>query len=323
MLLIVFSERFKVTSKNARRTKKIRYHLIRSRFSNVILTLAALTGFAVSTLANTSESPSSTEPYFERSEHYRSVDPQMLRELEQLFSDWLSPGNSADAGSHDKHGFRSKVLRDGILLLSDVESRGWGHFFLAPQRPSSVLLQAPHQFYDLRTGEIAVALFQQGAGKTLAMNSAHRYSQGKDVSHTDWAHLPSAPLNAFTRAFLNAAANSTVVQIHGYAETKRQSSAGRQSDVIISSGQRWPHPSMLNFAECLQQNTDWAVLRYPQDIGELGGTTNVQGRLMNSLGNPRFIHLELSSKLRKTLTQDHVSLQVLANCIRNIDPEDE
>ena len=312
-----------MTRKSTSRTTMVSYQLIRSCFPHVLIALATLPGFAMTTLANTSDTLSKAQPYFEQSEHYRSVDSQTLRELESLFSEWLSVDKPADAKDHEKNGFGVTQLPDDILLLSDVENRGWGHFLHAPQRSSSVLLQAPHQFYDLRTGEIAVALFEQGAGKTLAMNSAHRYSNGKDAPHTDWAHLPSAPLNAFTRASLNADPTSIVVQVHGYAETKRRSQAGRQSDVIISSGQRWPHPTMLNLAECLQKNTDWNVLRYPQDIGELGGTTNVQGRLMNSLGNPRFIHLELSSELREALTQDEASLQVLAECIQSIDPEDE
>ncbi|MDP4547379.1 MULTISPECIES: hypothetical protein [Gammaproteobacteria] len=307
-------------SKKTSHIKSGAHPLLRSYAIRVIYTLALLMVFTMGTQAHSSDNKHKDASYFERQDRFQSIDGQRLRSLEVLFSEWLAAARSFTEGERIVDGFQVSEMGEGIQRLSDIDDRGWGHFFHASQRSSSTLLQAPHQFYDLRTGKIAMALFERGVGKALAMNSAHRYTYGKSLAETDWAHVPVSPLNAFTRAFMNSQPDAIVVQIHGYAEKNRKSPASRQADVIISSGQRWPHPKMLSLAACLQQTTDWQILRYPLDVGELGGTTNVQGQLMNSLGNPQFIHLELSSRLRKVLAHDEAALYDLAECIQSITP---
>jgi len=307
MLPTAFSERYKVMKNNV--TGAI---------------LALLTLASINLKAEGTEQETGQPGWSVRHENYQAPDMNTLRTLETVFSDFLdiTAGPQVTVPTFG-NGFTLLRSDSGIYLLSDGEKRGWGHFLLAPRRSSTLLLQAPHQFHDLRTGQIAVALFERGVGKALALNSTHRYRFGKDTPRADWAHHPLSPLNAFTRAFLAHYRQGTVVQLHGYAEKKRDSSVARQSDVILSSGQRWPQPGMLKLAQCLTDNTDWQILRYPLDVGELGGTTNVQGRLMASLGNLRFIHLELSANLRQTLIADSTTINPLVQCLAGLTSEAE
>ena len=56
--------------------------------------------------------------------------------------------------------------------------------------------------------------------------------------------------------------------------------------------------------EDFRKATSLVVLAYPQDIKQLGATTNVQGLALHNAGHCRFLHLELTKELRDRLTRD-------------------
>jgi hypothetical protein len=45
------------------------------------------------------------------------------------------------------------------------------------------------------------------------------------------------------------------------------------------------------------------VKKYPEDSGELGATTNVQGQIVRASGG-RFLHVEIEASLRRGLLTD-------------------
>ncbi|MDC0662936.1 hypothetical protein [Marinobacter sp. SS21] len=257
-------------------------------------------------------------------QHYRPLSASQLAQLEQGFDALLRADADSDTAavrqSLEALGLRWHALDDGVLLLSDAEGNGIGHYLIRRNASSSLLLQAPHQFYDRHTGELAIELFRNGDMAVLALNSAHRRTAIDGRSgHADIAHLNDTPFAALTRAFVRHHPQGSVVQLHGFAADKRTSAAGRSADIIVSSGQRWLLPAAQEVASCLMENGPWQVRRYPLEVGELGGTTNTQGALLRQLGHGRFVHLELAREVRERLRSDPQTRSLFNTCLHRLE----
>ncbi|WP_375171786.1 hypothetical protein [Marinobacter sp.] len=256
-----------------------------------------------------------------KSDRYLVLDAEVLLDLEAQFRTLLSRDDDRDLDSvrHqlEQVGFGWHQLDDGVLLLTDANERGLGHYLFRLTSDSPLMVQAPHQFFDRHSGELALNLFLAGRGSVLALNSAHRRTPIRHRSgKADLAHLEGTVFDALTRAFSQTRPDAAVVQLHGFAAGKRKSPEGRRADLIVSSGQRWLQPQAAEFAACFAESGRWQVLRYPVDVGELGGTTNVQGALLRRLGNNRFVHLELSRPLRDRLRVDRAEFDRFSGCVQ-------
>jgi predicted nucleic acid-binding protein len=100
---------------------------------------------------------------------------------------------------------------------------------------------------------------------------------------------------------------SAFVQIHGFAVPGDNTAHGRRRtdhpEIIVSAGRA--HGSTLHSTAVADA---WAqifgapaVRRYPEEIDVLGGTTNVQARLLHARADAAFVHVELSSTMRARL----------------------
>ncbi|MCD1631934.1 hypothetical protein [Marinobacter shengliensis] len=255
-----------------------------------------------------------------RVNQFHLLDDQALLTLESGFATLLraqSEQELADARKSLKQvGFEWQMLDEDLVMLADTQGVGLGHYVFRINTLSDLMLQAPHQFFDRFTGQLSIDLFARSNARVLALNSAHRRLDIRDRSgNADIAHLERTALSALTRAFGLAKPTGVVVQLHGFAEGKRRSEAGRTADIIISSGQRWLQPVADRMATCLTNIGLGQVRRYPLDVGELGGTTNTQGAALRRLGNNRFVHLELSRALRERLLASDTDLNALGNCL--------
>lgn len=195
----------------------------------------------------------------------------------------------------DRRGRGTYVMRLGPLARDGVE----------------LLLQAPHDRFDKRTGALALRLLLEGdAGSVRAVfiNSAHRYRQldgsrerrkPAEANPADPAHNPEHPL-ARTTARVLEQSELVVVQLHGFA---RSAEAG-DPDLIVSSGVVRPHRVSAAMVERLRV----AMPEHPCghhgiDTDRLGGRRNVQGRAARA-ARRCFVHLELSEQLRTRLLDD-------------------
>ncbi|TNE71782.1 MAG: hypothetical protein EP339_14310 [Gammaproteobacteria bacterium] len=244
--------------------------------------------------------------------------PEQVSALESMFAGWLNPESSQRGGAADRSlalGFDVQTNDAGTAFLADNKNRGWGYYRFRSAPANSLVIQAPHQFFDRHTGAIARSLFEQAEVKALALNSTHRYSDRREgTAPSDLSHIPFSPFNALTRAIALSMPDAHIVQLHGYSADKRKTSAARNSDIIISSGPSAPQPRMLELADCLEASTPWQVKRFPGQVSELGGTRNFQGRLVHALGMPIFTHLELSRDVRDSLISDPQTLSRFARC---------
>jgi hypothetical protein len=228
----------------------------------------------------------------------------------QLFKDQLIPAfTGAGLGNWQSLAMQQVNYADFITLQElPTAKQGRGFFAINPTVKNNWLLQAPHADSDLYTGKIVSRLFLTGAFKAAQWNTVKR-------SISDMAHTPDTYWQAFTQAFAGLYPEGKIIQLHGYEQEARRTQAGETSDMILSSGHENPPLWVQQTAACLKKALPWRVSLYPVDLSELGGTINVQGQLLRSLGHNGFLHIEMSKALRQALLDDAELRNKLIHCL--------
>ena len=162
-----------------------------------------------------------------------------------------------------------------------------------------LVVQAPHGYYDLHTGRIARQVFRDTGARWLMLNSLQRYKSRKGETPSDAFHPADAAHNhrllfqAVTKGILEASPSILFAQLHGFEERSHG------VDAILSDGRRSPQTWSARLA------TAWKppglrVEVYGANGRGLGGTTNVQGNLINAAGG-RFLHVEMTTAVRERM----------------------
>lgn len=204
-----------------------------------------------------------------------------------------------------------------VLHERDDARRGAGVVVLNGGSASSIVVEAPHTFFDGHTLPIALAVFRECRARALLVNTVHRFSEARERDDDDdddegSAHSESdvahAPESFFTEAH-KALAGSPSVQIHGFADAKSQghaaivSAAGTSFDVTPVVRALTPILALYG-----------AVAAYPTDVRILGGTTNVQAGSSRTAGLG-FVHIEISRSAREALANDSALRQRFGRAI--------
>jgi len=242
------------------------------------------------------------------------IETAELDTAQQLFLQTFRLGvNDALVQAWQKIGFELTVITfqgekfASIRELSE-QKRGRGAYLIRLQDWKTPVLQAPHRYFDKKTGELLMQLFLEAPFKAAAWNTVHR-------KELDLAKQPNSYFTAFAKAQLASYPASLLVQLHGYAASKRITASGRASSIIISAGHKWPGKRHRRLTECLQQRlTDKAML-YPVRTPELGGTRNPVGHVFHEAGADNFLHLEVAAPLRQQLVEDRQALDTLSSCL--------
>lgn len=243
------------------------------------------------------------EPYEEELSQAEQVFQRTLNETwdTELRLAWSALG--FEFFEHQERGETFGVLREKANLRL-----GRGFFVFRKSSASAKLLQIPHGYFDLYTGTLGVKLMQEGGFRAAAWNTVPRAES--DLAHTEASHF-----NALTRAFGVLSALGSTVQIHGFAQGKRTTLAGHQADVIVSNGTTSADDSVQTLDDCLTRDTTYTVLSFPDEVQELGGTTNAQGKALRQLGNQSFLHVEMSYPFRQAASRSKSLLQALSRCL--------
>ena len=184
-----------------------------------------------------------------------------------------------------------------VLRESVGHASGRGVYAFRMGAPDSIALQAPHRFNDLLTGSIAISIFREHSVAAIAINTLHR--KEIDLSHTKLHYI-----NAFTAAVLKANSSAAIIQLHGFAQEGKEGAA-KVTDLIISDTTKFPGRSARQTAAELKTAFGREHTRlFPIEIKTLGGTTNRQSQIAHGLGNPDFLHLEMSLPFRTKLHED-------------------
>jgi hypothetical protein len=247
-----------------------------------------------------------------RCDNYIPATQQQLQQAEAAFASLLQAPATVDApalahwralGFSLQHLVADDV--EWLLLYQEpAQCSGQGLYLVRLGAAAELALLAPHGFFDRDTDVIAAGLLQAPV-RVVAFNTARRHytRDGKRVD-ADLAHRSDSLFNALTRAFARRFPSGRVVQLHGFNAQTCTSEAGRTAAAIISAGTTTPSADSKAVAACLQSRLAGPVRLYPRDIGELGGTTNVQGRLLRAEGHAGFVHVELSRETREQLRDD-------------------
>jgi len=222
------------------------------------------------------------------------------------------------------------------LREADGRVRGAGAyvFRVAPAEAGpTILLEAPHNFYDLGTGRIAAEMFfDPPAGvrpRALFTNTIHRYQLApgnkKKRKHNpaDVAHNPQHAFSIATEAFAIAAGGARVIQIHGFGSRTDEDDEGEVGSVamVVSAGdEAGSSPLTAALGAALAGEFGAEVKRYPEDVRFLGATTNAQGRLLRKIAGSEFVHVEMSSDFRKKLADGAQARKKLGAILFNTNP---
>jgi hypothetical protein len=210
------------------------------------------------------------------------------------------------------------VLRE----RGDVRGHGTYVFRAGPDQGArhhgaAIIVQAPHAYFERGTGALAATLLfaaaDPGQGPDVLMtDSLHRYQQASGArskqarNPADVCHEPTHLFQDVTAALADGGPRA-FVQIHGFAVPGDGTAHGWRRtdhpDIIVSAGH-----SRGSTIHSTAVADAWArlfgasvVRRYPEEIGVLGGTTNVQARLLRTRAQAAFVHVELSSTMRARL----------------------
>lgn len=186
----------------------------------------------------------------------------------------------------------------------------------------------------------------------LMTNSLHRYQQTADRRYkgaenpSDACHNPNHPFQLITEQIAKAAAgrHALFVQFHGFGKRDRED--GRQTDptgndascgegqseddpiasdqedtssieLIVSTGKKTGSSALSTAAGMALGHVFGreVVRRYPEEIRILGGTTNVQGRMLRKHKGMEFLHIEISARVRKRLLTSPELLHQFATAV--------
>jgi len=184
----------------------------------------------------------------------------------------------------------------GVYLLRDGAAR------------PAVALQAPHRPSDLDTDVLVARLMAEHPFAAAGWNTVHRRA-------ADLAHLERTYFNAFTRAFARVHRRGRVVQFHGFDPDSRESGQGAGAEIVVSAGTRRPTRLHRDVRECLGETLASRVRLFPDEVGELGATTNANAAALRAMGFRRFIHLEMIRAVRRDLIADRQHRRYLAACL--------
>lgn len=200
-------------------------------------------------------------------------------------------------------------------MLSDASKapKGWGRYLINTQYQVRGLLQAPHQFTDLHTGELATQMFFQSQLQALALNTARRDSAPN--SRADMARATDSIFYHFSKEYASEFPFAYIVQLHGFSNKKRKSISGQRANMIISAGLHQPGAMHRWLQQCMEGIVGNDVLLYPQQVRELGGTKNPLSQLYQRMNSPRFVHWEVNRAWRNRLMQRPVELEQASACL--------
>ena len=186
-----------------------------------------------------------------------------------------------------------------LLLMERKETaKGQGAYLFAMNRPLKFVIQTPHQYFDYKTGHLALQLFFDQNLRAIALNTVHR----KQTDQSDLAHQENSLFSAFAEALPHQNSERYLLQIHGFSKKNRRTPEGKKADIILSNGSRTPSTFLTKAQARMTQKTGFKTYLYGADIDELGGTQNSSlAILANNNQQRHFIHIELSAETRKKL----------------------
>ena len=167
-----------------------------------------------------------------------------------------------------------------------------------PEIPA-LILQAPHAWYDFKTGRISGGLFDAGVSRALFLNGGQRYGgvDGED-KRFDVAHRHDTLFQAATLGASQGLIDPLVVQLHGYGPKTSPAAA-----VVSRGGALEPlavqEQAIVDLGRLFASLGD---VHAGEDEPLLAARANAQSHVL--AGRARFLHVELGKQARRDLADD-------------------
>lgn len=204
------------------------------------------------------------------------------------------------------------------LLEQPGKYRGAGAYLFRTGQATHDVIQAPHAYFDKDTERLGAALFacapEGHRPRAFLTNTAHRHRGSADktrenVEHpADVAHNPDHLFQLVTDLMARHLPSLRIVQLHGFDASKSPEREGVLA--VVSSCSSKPSPWARKVAGRLVTQHGGGVRLYPEQTRLLGGTTNVQARLLQAYPHAWFLHLEMSAELRRALASPEPLVQL-------------
>lgn len=197
-----------------------------------------------------------------------------------------------------------------VVLREGEEAFGAGLLAVRCGPAEPIVWQAPHPFFDYRTGQLVRQWFLESDARAAQWATHHRFRalQGElredSVHPADVADEPGSLFQAATLGLYAGDPQLRFVQLHGFA----QESAPGWSAVVSSGDSRFP----LEAVGARLDRLIGTIAVFGRVDLPLGGQQNAQGRAL-PVGS--FLHLELSPSARKRLIQDEEARRRVSRAI--------
>jgi hypothetical protein len=169
---------------------------------------------------------------------------------------------------------------------------------------AEVVLQAPHPFFDLGTGRIASASFDEGGIRAVVVATANRAV----APDADPAHAPAGWFQAATDGLARGLSDPLFVQIHGFGEHTTDACA------VVSEGSSRLSPEELQRASrVIASGLGCHAVVTGDAVPDLAARTNVQSQLLSD--RAAFLHVELAREPRDELVADAAARALLTGAL--------
>jgi hypothetical protein len=243
---------------------------------------------------------------------YADASAAQRLETRRFFSDlvaWASTGTIPSELDARAHAVGLVLVHQGdvvVVIPTDPAQRADGVYAVrVGVEVPDLVLQAPHAWSDVHTGQIVAAMFEEGLVRAAFFNSAHRHAPSSgDIapvhgeSGSDLAHRPFSIFQAATLGVIDGLDEPLLIQVHGFG------SGHGTFGAVVSKGAAWQPSLEISWAAELLEPilAPYGPIADGEIVPELAGTTNAQGRA--AAMDARFLHLELSLAARAALTED-------------------
>ena len=262
-----------------------------------------------------------------RDQLFLRPDDAALGTFRELVRAWAAGAKDFPTAPLERCGFAASSGPGGLTCLHEGPGRrGGGGAYLLARSPATarlLVLQAPHSFFDKRTGEIALALFERLHPAALFVNTVHRKNPSADALPdfpADVAHNRRNFFHAATEGMAAALPGVVFVQIHGF-DAARRSRDSKDFDFILADGTGGMKPDSLLSRAAVAFRAEFGDARvavHGSETRELGATTNAQGAYLNGLAPGRFLHVETAAAERDKLAKDGAELAKLAGALERL-----
>jgi hypothetical protein len=243
--------------------------------------------------------------------------------------DWCGVQAKASSAGYAVRRFYDTATGRWFVYGYDTTAYGQAYFFINPYAKRNLIIEVPHEPYDLDTDIQGARIFTALAARALIINKEHRCSDpdasscsgttsacGGAFRESDVAHHDQNTFHLLHKWFDDHDSGTRFVQLHGMGG----SSTDMAESADATTNDYDPGSVSVRFANNLDKYvpSPSAVDSCQEYVGNppsnLCATTNVQGRYTNSstnactastsLASNRFLHVEQHASLRDNNDSD-------------------